>query len=265
MTICDTHIHFYDDRSPTAPTATLRPPNATIDDYAKVQAALGIERMVVVQPTTYGLDNRCQLDAVRRLGDRARAIVVVDSTIDASALREFANIGVRGARFHMLPGGAVGWDHLEPVAERIAAFGWHIQLQLDGHQLAKYKDRLLQLKCPLVIDHVGRFMGPVEPDSQPFLALLDLVDAGAYVKLSAPYESAPDDAHHYEVVTRCIDTLVRRAPDRMLWATNWPHPGQLDPPTNDDLLRLRDRWLPTEELRHRVLVANPARLYGFSG
>ena len=75
----------------------------------------------------------------------------------------------------------------------------------------------------------------------------------------------PDDAHHYEVVTRCIDTLVRRAPDRMLWATNWPHPGQLDPPTNDDLLRLRDRWLPTEELRHRVLVANPARLYGFSG
>ena len=263
MSATDTHIHFYNDRYPPAPKATLRPSNASVEDYKKVQNELGTERVVVVQPTTYGLDNRCQLEAMALIGSTARGVVVVDAEVQDSTLRDYTRLGVRGARFHMLPGGAVGWDQLEPVAERIAPFGWHIQLQLDGHELASRREQLLGLPCPLVIDHVGRFMGPVEPVSAPFAALLDLVDSGAHVKLSAPYESAQDPTHGYAIVSRCIDTLVKRAPDLMLWASNWPHPGQTAPPSNGILGRLRDEWLPTEAIRSRVLTTNPAMLYDF--
>lgn len=260
---CDTHMHFYDDAYSASPEATLFPPNALVDDYRQVQQALGLQRVVVVQPTTYGLDNRCQLDAVAALGTDARAVVVIDSSVDIETLRTYTDRGVRGARFHMLPGGAVGWDQLAPVAELIAPFGWHIQLQLNGHELAERHEELLALPCPLVIDHVGRFMGPVEPDTSAFGALLSLVDGGAHVKLSAPYESAADDTHSYELVGRCIDALVAHASDRLLWASNWPHPGQATPPNFDDLARLRDRWLPDPALREQVLVTNPAALYNF--
>lgn len=261
---CDTHVHVYDGRFPTAEGAVLRPPDASAEDYRRVQRELGLDRVVVVQPTTYGLDNRCQLEAVAALGDTARAVVVVDGAgATPEALGRLTEQGARGARFHMLPGGAVGWDELETVAAAIAPFGWHVQLQLDGHELADRRERLLALPCGLVVDHVGRFMPPVEPDSPAFRALLDLVDAGAHVKLSAPYESAPDPTHEYLAVSACVDALVARAPDRLLWATNWPHPGRSEPPTLDDLRRLRDRWLPTDELRRQVLVRNPAALYGF--
>jgi len=263
MPHCDTHIHFYNDTYAVAPAATLTPPNASVDDYAAVQVELGLERVVVVQPTTYGLDNRCQLEAMARIGDAARGVMVIDADVQDSTLWAYTDLGVRGARFHMLPGGAVGWEHLEPVAERLIQFGWHVQLQLDGHELAGRREQLLRLPCPLVIDHVGRFMGPVEPESDAFSALLDLVDAGAHVKLSAPYESALDPTHEYEIVSRCIDELVRRAPDRLLWASNWPHPGQAEPPTNQDLGRLRDRWLGDPAVRTQVMSTNPAALYDF--
>lgn len=260
---CDTHMHFYDARYPTSPQATLQPPDATVDDYRLVQQTLGLERVVVVQPTTYGLDNSCQLDAMALIGEAARGVVVVDGSVTADELRSFTAAGVRGARFHMLPGGAVGWDQLAPVAELIAPFGWHIQLQLDGHELAGRLDQLRSLPCPLVVDHVGRFMPPTSPDSEAFGALLQLVDDGAHVKLSAPYESALDATHAYATVTACVDALVERAPDRLLWATNWPHPGQADPPSLERLAALRDKWLPTDELRRQVLVVNPAALYDF--
>lgn len=263
LSATDTHMHFYDDRYPAAPEAALRPPNATVADYRTVQEQLDLQRVVAVQPTTYGLDNRCQLEAMAQIGPDARGVVVVDSTVEDSTLWTYAHLGVRGVRFHMLPGGAVGWEHLDPLAARLTTFGWHVQLQLNGHELVARREHLLRLPCQLVIDHVGRFMGPVEPESKAFEALFALVDAGAFVKLSAPYESAKDDTHEYEVVTRCIDALVRRAPDRLLWASNWPHPGQEKPPSNADLARLRDRWLPTADLAEQVLVTNPAVLYGF--
>lgn len=260
---CDTHVHFYDDGYPVAPEATLRPLAAGVDDYAALQTALQLERVVVVQPTTYGLDNQCQLDAMDRIGPAARGVMVVPATVDDTTLQDLTERGVRGARFHMLPGGALGWDHLEPLAARLTSFGWHVQLQLDGHQLGARREQLLRLPCPLVIDHVGRFMGPVEPDSTAFSALLDLVDAGAHVKLSAPYESALDPNHKYEVIGRCVEALVARAPDRLLWASNWPHPGQTDPPSFLDLGRLRDQWLPDAATKRQVLVTNPAELYNF--
>jgi D-galactarolactone isomerase len=224
---------------------------------------LETERLVVVQPTTYGLDNSCQLEAMATFGTDARGVAVVDAATPREELARLTDLGVRGARFHMLAGGAVGWEVLEVVAARVAPFGWHIQLQLNGRDLVDHVDRLLRLPVGLVVDHIGRFMPPVETDSAAFAALLTLVDHGAMVKLSAPYESSTVGPPDFDDVTRLADTLVARAADRLLWASNWPHPGQPSAPSALELVALRDRWLPTDEVRQLVLVDNPAELYDF--
>jgi D-galactarolactone isomerase len=261
---CDTHVHVYDASSPVAPSALLRPPDASVADYRRFQSSLGLERVVVVQPTTYGLDNGCQLDAVADLGDAARAVVVVDAATTVGELRRLDHLGARGARFHMLAGGAVGWDDLPTVASRIADLGWHVQLQLDGRELPHRLPTLMALPTPLVVDHVGRFMPPVAPDHPAFVALLTLLETGrTWVKLSAPYESTLDGTPTFPTVTTLAKALVHAHPDRMLWASNWPHPGQREPITADDLRRLAFDWLPDPTVRHRVLVANPAELYRF--
>jgi D-galactarolactone isomerase len=196
-------------------------------------------------------------------GDSARGVMVIDPNAQHEDLARLTDLGVRGARFHMLPGGAVPWEMLETVAANIAPFGWHIQLQLDGRELPDRLDRLLRLPVGLVVDHVGRFMPAVEPDTSAFTALLTLIDHGATVKLSAPYESSETGPPGFDDVTRLVDALTARAPDRLVWASNWPHPGQASPPTAAASVALRDRWLPTDELRRRVLVDNPAALYDF--
>lgn len=260
---CDTHIHFYDHRYQPAATSVLRPPDASVDDYQRVCGQLGISRCVVVQPTTYGLDNRCQVAAASAFGDDARLVVVIDDTVTEPELDEFDRQGGRGARFHMLPGGVVGWESLAGVAARIAERGWHIQLQLDGRTLPHHIDDLLALPCGLVIDHIGRFMPPVRPEHPAFGALLTLVERGAWVKLSAPYESDAAAAPDYPAASRLVQALVAARPDRMLWASNWPHPGQPALPSPSELARLLRRWIPDPGLQQMILVDNPCELYGF--
>jgi len=187
MGACDTHMHIYDSRYPVASTSVLRPPDASVADYRRVQEGLGLQRVVVVQPSTYGLDNSCTLDAVAELGDEARAVVVVDDHVSDAELERLTLLGARGARFHMLPGGAVPWDIMHAVAERIVPHGWHIQLQMNGRDLVDRIDGLLALPTPLVVDHAGRYMPLVAPDDARFGALLRLLDTGQFwVKLSAP-------------------------------------------------------------------------------
>ena len=261
---CDTHVHVYDARYPVAATATLFPPDAGIADYRQVQHELGLERVVLVQPTTYGFDNRCQLEAGAEFGRDARAVVVVDERTTADELERLHAAGARGARFHMLPGGAVAWSSLRPTADLIHELGWHVQLQLDGNTLCEHVTDLLTLPTTLVIDHIGRFMPPPPPDDPAVDALVRLVDAGrCWVKLSAPYESSPDGGPTHAAVTAIADRLVAAAPERLLWATNWPHPGRNDPPSSQQLADLALRWLPTERLRRQVLVDNPVHVYGF--
>lgn len=261
---CDTHMHVYDHNYPTSPHAVLRPPDASHDDYRSLQAELGCERVVVVQPTTYGLDNRCQLDAVTAFGAEARAVVVVDDRVSDDDVARLTALGARGARFHMLPGGAVPWDIMHEVADRVAAYGWHIQLQMNGRELPDRVDALRALSTQVVIDHIGRFMPPVEPAEPSFAALLTLLDTGrCWVKLSAPYESTRDGAPTYPRVATLAKRLLDHAPERMLWATNWPHPGQSNPPSPRQLADLRDDWLADPAIRRRVLVDNPVDVYGF--
>lgn len=265
---CDSHMHIYHHVHPTAPTALIRPADATVDHYRHFQNTLTLDRVVVVQPTTYGLDNACLLDAVSKLGDAARAVVVVDASLANRNLVELTAAGARGARFHMLPGGAVEWEQLAPVAGIIAEAGWHVQLQFNGRDLPERFRLLAQLPVDLVIDHVGRFMPPVEVDDEPFTTLCRLLDRGhTWVKLSAPYESSdmgsdtggPPD---YLDVTNLADELVERYPERLVWGSNWPHPGQDRPPTAQAIRRLLERWVPPA-LQPQILVDNPARLYGF--
>ncbi|MCB2100234.1 MAG: amidohydrolase family protein [Rhodobacterales bacterium] len=261
---CDCHLHIYEPAYPMAPTALLPPPEAPLAAYRGLRARLGIDRSVIVQPTTYGLDNRCTLAAAAALGEGARAVVTVDRTTTDADLARFNAAGARGARFHMLPGGPVPWDDLAPVAERVADLGWHIQLQMNGNDLPDRLDALKRLPTPLVIDHVGRFHGGTDPSGPAFKALLDLLAGGrCWVKLSAPYEASKADAPRYGDIGALAKRLVAAAPERLVWATNWPHPGQDPAPDDVALLALMDDWVPDPDTRRRIWVDNPAALYGF--
>jgi D-galactarolactone isomerase len=264
----DTHMHFYDtaDRYPLAPSAAFLPPPARVADYRKVQRRLGLERVVVVQPSAYGTDNSCTMDAVAELGGSARAVVVVDQTVSDAELERLTAAGARGIRFHMLRGGVLPWHILAEMAARVHPFGWHLQLQCNGRELPEREAMLRRLPGALVIDHVGRFMAPVPLDHSAFASLLRLLETGrTWVKLSAPYESSRSGPPAYEDVSALAMALVRAAPERMLWASNWPHPGQRDPRVRDEalLLDLLIEWAPEEATRRRILVDNPAALYGF--
>ena len=261
---CDTHMHFYNAAFPSAPTALMTPPDALVDDYRALQKRLGLERVVIVQPSTYGLDNSCQLAALKALGENARGVMVVDSSTPDAELDRLTRLGARGARFHMLPGGVVPWEMLEEVAARVHNFGWHIQLQMNGRDFPLREAVLKRLPGMLVVDHLGRFMDPVATDDPAFKALLRLVETGrCWVKLSGPYESSVTGAPDWADVAPEARALARAAPERMLWASNWPHPGRKNPPDEADLLDVLLDWVDDESVRNRILADNPAELYGF--
>jgi D-galactarolactone isomerase len=260
----DTHMHVYEPGYAMAKSALIAPPPGALADYRKVQTRLGLERVVIVQPSSYGIDNRCTLEAVAKLGEAARCVVTIDEATSDDELATLTQKGARGIRFFMLPGGAVPWEILDRMAARTHEHGWHVQLQLDGRTLP---DRLAQLKrLPggLVIDHVGRFHGPVAPDHAGVKALFELVDLGAWVKLSAPYESSREGPPVYGDVGKLATALAQRAPERMLWASNWPHPSWDPRPDDAMMLDTLLHWIEDETVRRRILVDNPAGLYGFT-
>ncbi|WP_046862936.1 amidohydrolase family protein [Microvirga massiliensis] len=262
---CDTHMHLYGSRYPLAPTALGAPPDAGVEDYRKVQQRLGLQRIVVVQPSAYGTDNRCTLDGIAALGlDQARGIAVIDESVDAAELEALTRGGIRGVRFHMLPGGALPWESLDAIAGKVQDIGWHIQLQLDGRTLPDREHQIRSWPGRIVIDHVGKFLEPVGPDHPAFRCLKNLIETGrVWIKLSAPYEVSKSGAPGYDDVGRLAKELVRLAPERMLWASNWPHPSVKDKPSDAALLDLLLDWAPDDATRHRILVENPEELYGF--
>jgi D-galactarolactone isomerase len=262
---CDTHIHVYDPKYPLAPTAVGKPPEASAQAYRPVMRRLGLGRAVIVQPSAYGTDNRCTLEGIATLGaNRTRGIAVVDDKVGERALEDLTAAGMRGARLHMLTGGAIPWNMADAVAARVQAVGWHVQLQLDGRLLPEREAQIRSWPGRVVIDHAGKFLEPVPPDHAAFRCLLRLVESGrVWVKLSAPYEVSKAGPPLYDDVGRLAKLLVRAAPERMLWASNWPHPSIRDKPDDAMLLDLLLDWAPDEAARTRILVDNPAELYGF--
>ena len=261
---CDTHMHFYDPKYPLASTALGPPPAGEVETYCALQRRLGLERTVVVQPTAYGTDNRCTLEGMAVLGlARTRGIAVVDDQASDAHLDALTRGGMRGARFQMLPGGAIPWEQLDRIAARVQDFGWHVQLQTDGRNFPDREAQIMSWPGRIVIDHVGKFLEPVTPEHPAFRCLMRFVETGrVWVKLSAPYEVSKASAPLYADVGLLAKALVEAAPERMLWASNWPHPSVRSPPDDAALLDLLLDWAPDEATRQKILVDNPAELYG---
>jgi len=266
---CDCHMHIYGDpaRYPVASTNPTPPPfEGTLEAYRHVMARLGLSRVIVVQPTAYGADNRCTLDAVAALGPAAaRAVVVVAPDTEEAELARLAAQGAQGARAFMMKGGLVPWADLRRLSARVAPLGWHVQLQFDGGELPEREGLIRELECPVVIDHLGRFEEPVTPDHPAFRCLLRLVETGrVWVKASSPYGVSRSGPPDYADVAALARALVKAAPERIVWGSNWPHPNAPAPkPDEKGLLDLLADWAPDEAVRRRILVENAGRLYGF--
>jgi D-galactarolactone isomerase len=258
-------MHFYDQRVPGAP-GTFLPGNFRVEDYRAVQKRLGLERVIVVQPNAYADDNSVTLDAIRKIGQGAKGVAVVKPGVPEAELERLTKAGVCAVRIMTLHGGMLGFDVMDAVVARVHPFGWHANLQLDGRELPKVEAQIRRLPGRFVIDHTGKFLEPVAPDSAEFRSLLNLVDTGrCWVKLSAPYETSKSGAPKYEDVGRLAKALVKHAPERMLWASNWPHPSARKPapPKDEDLLDLLADWAPDEATQKKILADNPAQLYNF--
>ncbi len=264
---CDCHVHIYDDRYPLAASATFKPPPAPVSAYREMQRKLGLERAVLVQPTGYGFDNRCLLDALAQFGEAARGVVVVPQDIGDAELQRLHESGVRGVRFMLLAGagGLLPWDALEPMAARIAPLDWHIDLQLDGRELPQHQAMIDRLPGNVVLDHTGKFLKPVPTDDPAFKALQSVLDTqGRWVKLAAPYETSRIGPPGYDDVSTLARALVASHPDRCLWASNWPHPNRDPRPDDEALLSLLTTdWAPDEGVRAGILMSNPAKAYGW--
>src|SRR4051812_24036128 len=262
---CDTHMHFYDTKIPGAP-GTFLPGDFRVAEYRELQKRLGLERVIVVQPNAYADDNTVTVNAIRTLGEGAKGVAVVKPDVKDAEVERLTKAGICAVRIMTLHGGMLGFDVMDVVMARVHPFGWHANIQLDGRELPKYEAQIKRLPGKFVIDHTGKFLEPVSPEHAAFKALLRLVDTGrCWVKLSAPYETSKTGAPKYEDVSRLAKALVKHAPSRMLWASNWPHPSARnpEPPKDEDLLDLLADWAPDAKVQKQILVDNPAELYGF--
>lgn len=261
----DCHMHLYDDRYPAALGATLLPPNASLEDYRHVQQRLHVRRMVIVTPSTYGIDNRVMLNGLLEAKGDARGIAVVAGTISDKELEELHAAGVRGIRFNLSYGGA-NLDELEKLAARVNELGWNVQVVAPGTQLTDLESRLAKLPSRLVIDHMGHVPQPEGVKSAAFAAVTRLLDnQRTWVKLSGPYIRSKVGAPNYSDVGEVAQALVKINPERMLWGSDWPHPTATENKPNDaDILDLLYHWAPSEHDRTRILRDNPVSLYGFS-
>jgi predicted TIM-barrel fold metal-dependent hydrolase len=246
---------------PQVPNRSYTPPEAGVEVYRRVAAALRIEHAVIVQPSFYGMDNRCTRDALLASNGKWRGVAVVAPDVEASELAASHAVGFRGARINLLFKGGVGMETLEPIARLIEPLGWHLQLLVDGRDLPALAPRLRKLPVPCVIDHMGHIPASDGVQHPGFQALLQLVRDGCWAKLSGPYRISAG-RYPYDDVVPFARALVEAASSRLVWGTDWPHVGVSVPiPSARELMDLLPIWIPDAEIRQRVLVENPPRLY----
>jgi len=245
----------------------LKPPFATVSDYKALQKKLGTSRNVMVQPSTYGTDNRCLRDVLEQLGENCRAVCVVNNSVTDGELKSLHGAGVRGVRVQFGLGNPVGQDEVLPLARRIAALGWHIQCNMPPEQLVQMESLLLSLPVPVIIDHLGRATGTDQPQYNTVRKLLD--SGRGWVKVSGAYLYGGGTAPDYAGASEAAKGYIKAAPERCVWGSDWPHPDAtktLNPvamPDDITLLNLLAHWAPDAKLRHRILVENPEKFYGF--
>ena len=262
---CDCHHHIYD--AARFPSVGAAPTNAAAAEYRMLQKRIGTTRCVVVQPRNYVVDNRVTLDAIAQLGN-ARGIAVLHPTVTDAELKMLNDGGIRGIRFTLGdPAVAVvKVDMIEPLARRIVDLGWHIQLNLRGEQIVELADLLQRLPTQMVFDHLGNPPLPAGIEHPSHAIIRGLIDKGrTWVKLSGAYSNTKVGPPAYPDATKIAQAFVKAAPERMVWGSDWPHPGKPDNDKPDDslLFDLLTVWAPDEATRNRILVNNPEALYGF--
>jgi predicted TIM-barrel fold metal-dependent hydrolase len=277
---CDCHVHVFGDpaKYPMFPGRTYTPETATTAELQAMHRRLMLERVVIVTPSVYGTDNTATRDGVKEYGPGARGVAVINEQTSERELDELAGAGFRGIRLNLSTGGTndpkVARGRFESAMARMAKRGWHIQTFTTLAMIAALKDLLATSPVPIVIDHFGSARGELGVGQPGFADLVALVKSGrAYVKISGAYQSSnagPD----YVDMAPLARALIAANSDRILWGSNWPHPGgvggrsimEITPYRSVDdsrMLNLLPQWAPDAALRKKILVENPARLYGF--
>lgn len=260
----DCHIHIYDSRFQSSSPAL---PNATVEDYRLLQKRIGVTRVVIVTPRNYGTDNTVTLDAIRQLGAaNARGVAVIHPTVTDAELKNLDDGGIRGIRFTVAnpQTAVVSIDMIEPLAQRIAAFGWHVQLNMPADRIVENADLLRRLPAQIVFDHMGQFPLPMGLAHPAYGVIRSLVDRGrAWVKISGAYLNTRIGPPTYADATAIAQAYVKAAPERLVWGSDWPHPSPPVKPDDAMLFDLLAAWAPEEATRNRILVANPEVLYRF--
>ncbi|WP_320776795.1 amidohydrolase family protein [Streptomyces sp. CRN 30] len=270
----DAHCHVFGPQAafPFAPERKYTPCDGGKDDLFALRDRLGVSRNVIVQATCHGADNSAMVDAVRSSGGLARGIATVRPDVTDEELRRLDEAGVRGVRFNFVRRlvDTAPEDDLRVIAARIAPLGWHIVLYFEAADLPDLEDFFASLPAPLVIDHMGRPDVTKPVDGPEFSRFLRFVEAGdVWVKVTCPERltvtgpaALDGERHAYTDVVPFGRRTVEEFPDRVLWGTDWPHPNLKDHMPDDGLLVDHIPHIaPTAEQRHKLLVANPMRLY----
>lgn len=271
-TDCHAHLFGPTDRFPYAEGRGYTPPEATLQAYTALLDKLGFARAVLVQGNAHGYDNRVLLDALARQPARLRAVAITDEKVGIGELREWNRLGVRGLRFHIFAPGhgpsyrrGVGLDTLRHFAPAMKELGWHAQVWCEGRTLEQAWPALKAAAAglPIVFDHMCRFVPGQSVDAFALLERL-LGEGQCWVKLSGAYRCS-SNAPDYPEIEPQHQALLRANPERLLWGSDWPHPQVREDAMPDDghLVNLMMRWTSSPTDLYKVLVSNPARLYGF--
>lgn len=279
---CDCHTHIFGDPTtyPMSPSRTYTPEPALPDDMAALHKRLKMQRVVIVTPSIYGTDNATTLFGIKARGADARGVAVIDDKTPDRDLDAMGRAGVCGIRLNLATAGvnnpAAAGQQFRVSAERMKARSWHIQIYTNAPLIAHLKEVVAASPVPVVFDHFGGAQAAEGPSQLGFADLLALVRSGkAYVKISGAYR-ASQRAPEYADIVSLAKALIAANPDRVLWGTDWPHPDaaarpgrkptDVSPPLPIDDVRLLNQlpvWAPDAAIRQKILVENPARLYGF--
>lgn len=264
----DTQMHMY---LPGYPALAGGPPLPEglpgPDDYRSLMAWLGLDRVVITQGNSHQRDNANLLACVAAMGDCARGVAVIDGQTSDSDIARLHAAGIRGARIMDLPGGAVGLSELPAVDAIAVSAGWCVAVQFDGNTLLERLPLLKSLKSKFIFDHHGKFFGEGMPGPAEIAALKRLIDRGnCWFKFAGCYESSKSGGPDFADISAVAREIAAYAPERVIWGTNWPHnlvKKTEDYPNDADLTDLVLSWLNSEDDLQKVLVDNPAELFGF--
>jgi 2-pyrone-4,6-dicarboxylate lactonase len=267
---CDAHCHIFGpgDTYPYAPDRSYTPPDAPLEAFKALQKTLGLERAVLVNASCHGTDNTVILDAIAQSGGKYRGVANVDESITDAELERLHAGGIRGIRFNFVQhlGGTPDLDEFDRLVHRVVPLGWHVVLHFDAKDLLEFDSLLRRLPVPFIIDHMGRVPTKDGLEQEPFRILLNALRLdNAWVKICGA-ERISSAGPPFTDAVPFAQAILKVAPERTLWGTDWPHPNiKKHMPNDGDLVDLIPLFMPDEALQRMVLVDNPQRLYGFTG